>query len=191
VVLVQRIVVGDPLAEQQSANAVRVPNALLQQLRALARDPTAVFLTRAWWYGHRADPRLAALPGHQCAQQRLAVNRIRLGAPVASRHSNRRRINDDAVGLEQAMNPETIEPDFVDRDNLDRRGNAFARLCSSAAREGLAVCARHRRRACTWTSCCCRARVLLRPRSNDSALMRRTKWHGLPGCRFAVDQEEL
>src|SRR5947209_18088360 len=33
----------------------------------------------------------------------------------------------DAVGLEQAMNPETIEPDFLDRHNLDRRGNAFLR----------------------------------------------------------------
>src|ERR1700722_7380166 len=61
-------------------------------------------------------------------QQRLAVDRIRLGAPVASRHGNRRRIDDvalDAVGLEQAMNPETIEPDFVDRHNLDWRCNAL------------------------------------------------------------------
>ena len=41
-VLVERIVVGDPLAEQQSSNAVRVPNALPQQRRALARNPTAV-----------------------------------------------------------------------------------------------------------------------------------------------------
>jgi hypothetical protein len=32
---------------------------------------------------HGADPRLAALPGHQRAQKRLAINRIRLGAPVA------------------------------------------------------------------------------------------------------------
>jgi hypothetical protein len=31
----------------------------------------------------------------------------------------------DAVGRKQAMNPETIEPDFVDRDNLDRRSNAL------------------------------------------------------------------
>jgi hypothetical protein len=37
-VLVQRIVVGDPLAEQQSSNAIRVPNALSQQRGALARD---------------------------------------------------------------------------------------------------------------------------------------------------------
>src|SRR3954452_14749195 len=36
-VLVQRIVVGDSLAEQQSSNAVRVPNALPQQRRARAR----------------------------------------------------------------------------------------------------------------------------------------------------------
>jgi len=31
---------------------------------------------------------LAALPGHQRAQQPLAVDRIRLGAPVASGHRN-------------------------------------------------------------------------------------------------------
>src|SRR5215471_20008169 len=94
-VLVQRIVVGDPLAEQQSANAVRVPNALLEQLRALARHPTAVLFARAWWYCHGADPRLAALPGHQRAQQRLAIDRIGLGAPggVEARQStpDRRR----------------------------------------------------------------------------------------------------
>jgi hypothetical protein len=31
----------------------------------------------------------------------------------------------NAVGLEQAMNPETIEPDFLDRNDLDRRGHAL------------------------------------------------------------------
>jgi hypothetical protein len=31
----------------------------------------------------------------------------------------------DVVGVEQAMNPETIESDFVDRHNLDRRCNAL------------------------------------------------------------------
>src|SRR5215831_2181096 len=95
---------------------------------ALARDPTAVLFPRAWWHCHSADPRLAALPGHQRAQQRLAIDRIGFGAPVTSRHGNRRRINDvalDAIGLEQAMNPETIEPDFVDGDNLDRPSNAL------------------------------------------------------------------
>ncbi len=47
---------------------------------------------------------------------------------VASRHGNRRRIDDvalNAVGLEQAVNPETIEPDFLDRYNLDRRCDAL------------------------------------------------------------------
>src|SRR5882757_9763833 len=64
-VLVQRIIVGDPLAKQQSSNAVRVLNALPQQRRALARDPTAVLFARAWRHCHGTDPRLAALPGHQ------------------------------------------------------------------------------------------------------------------------------
>jgi len=31
----------------------------------------------------------------------------------------------DAVGPKQAMNPETIEPDCVDRNNLDRRSDAL------------------------------------------------------------------
>jgi len=31
------------------------------------------------------------------------------------------------------MNPETIEPDFVDRNNLDRRSKCVARLCSLTA----------------------------------------------------------
>jgi hypothetical protein len=84
-ILVQRIVVGDTLTEQQSSNAVRVPNALPQQRGALARDPAAVLLIRGWRHCHRADPRLAPLPGHQRAQQRLAVDGIGLGAPVASR----------------------------------------------------------------------------------------------------------
>jgi hypothetical protein len=95
---------------------------------ARSRDTRrAVLLTPAWRHCHGADPRLAALPGHQRAQQRLAVDRIGLGASVASRHSNRRRIDDmafNAVGLEQAMNPETIEPDLLDRYNLDRRCGA-------------------------------------------------------------------
>src|SRR5438270_14042572 len=101
---------------------------LPQQCGALARDPTAVLFARAWRYCHGADPRLASLPGHQRAQQRLAVDRIGLGAAVPSRHSNRRRIDDVAlntIGLEQAMNPETIEPDFLDRHNLDRRRHAL------------------------------------------------------------------
>ena len=134
----QRIIVGDPLAKQQSSNAVRVLNALPQQRRALARGPTAVLFDRAWRHCHCADPRLAALPGHQRAQQRLAVDRIRLGAPVASRHGNRRRIDDvalDAVGLEQAMNPETIEPDFVDRHHFDRRCNALLGSCFQARKK--------------------------------------------------------
>jgi hypothetical protein len=47
---------------------------------------------------------------------------------VASGHGNRRRIDDvalDAVGLEQAMNPKTIESNFLDRHNLNRRCNAL------------------------------------------------------------------
>jgi hypothetical protein len=92
-----------------------VPNALPQQ-RARARPDGGSLHSGLAARNHGADPRLASLAGHQCAQQRLAVDRIGLGAPVASKHSNRRRIDDvalNAVGLEQAVNPETIEADFL------------------------------------------------------------------------------
>jgi hypothetical protein len=68
------------------------------------------------------------LLGPESYQVARPVDRIGLGAPVASRHINRRRIDDVAlntVGLEQAVNPETIEPDFLDRYDLDRRCDAL------------------------------------------------------------------
>ena len=144
---------------------------------------TAVLFARAWRHCHGTDPRLAALPGHQCAQQRLAVDRIRLGAPVASRHGNRRRIDDvalDPVGLEQAMNPETIEFNFVDRHNLDRRCNALLGSGFGCARRSSSL------RPSPPTSVC--FDIFLLPGASDVAthverrvLTRRTKWHSLPG----------
>src|SRR5215471_16902190 len=73
----------------------------------------------------RGSPRCQAINVRSSVSPSIASV---LARRVASRHGNRRRIDDvalDAVGLEQAMNPETIEPDFVDRHNLDRRGNAL------------------------------------------------------------------
>src|ERR1700719_4572719 len=72
-VLVQRIIVGDSLAKQQSSNAVRVLNALPQQRRALARDPTGGLFARSWRHCHGTDPRLAARPGHQREELRLGA----------------------------------------------------------------------------------------------------------------------
>ena len=72
----------------------------------------------------RGSPRCQAISVRSSVSPSIAS----VGAPVASRHSNRRRIDDvalNAVGLEQAMNPETIKPDFLDRYNLDRRCDAL------------------------------------------------------------------
>ena len=59
-----------PVSEQTCGREVC---ATLQR-RALARDPAAVLLIRGWRHCHGADPRLASVPGHQRAQQRLAVD---------------------------------------------------------------------------------------------------------------------
>src|ERR1700737_1751690 len=84
----------------------------------------------------RGSPRCQAISVRSSVSPSIA---IRFGAPVASRHGNRGRIDDvalDAIGLEQAMNPETIKPDFLDRYNLDRRYDA---LLGSALQPGKKV----------------------------------------------------
>src|SRR5207248_2916262 len=127
-------------------------------------DPAVVLLTRGWRHCHGADPRLASLPGHQRAQQRLAVDRIGLGAPVTSRHSNRRRIDDVAlnvVGLEQTMNPETIEPDFLIATTLTGAAMRCSALLFNRARRSSSL------RASPPTSVC--LDILLLPSANDVA----------------------
>src|ERR1700730_4736943 len=84
------------------------------------------------------------------------------------------------------MDPETIEAHFVDRHNLDRRCNALLGSCLQARKKveqfapvaaservlgHLAAAGRQRRcNPCRTTQ-------------------RRTKWHSLPGCRSALEQE--
>src|SRR6267154_2295388 len=79
----------------------------------------------------RGSPRFQAISVRSSVSPSIAS----VLAPVTSGHGNRRGIDDvalDAVGVEQAMNPETIETDFVDRHNLDRRCNALLGSCLQA-----------------------------------------------------------
>src|SRR5437762_9639872 len=78
--------------------------------------------------------------------------------------SSRFRIDDvalNAVGLEQAMNPETIEPDFLDRYNLDRRCMRCSTLLFNRARRSSSL------RASPPTSVC--LDISLLPSANDVA----------------------
>src|SRR4051794_18005674 len=123
-VLAERLVVGDPLAGEQALDPVGVPDPFLQQHAALPRRAPAILLSRARRPHHRADPRLAAPPGQQRPEQRLAVDGVGLSAPLPPGRGDRPRIDDvalDAMGLEQPVHPEAVPAGLLDDHDLDRR----------------------------------------------------------------------
>jgi transposase len=78
---VQRLVIGDALAEQQALDAIDVLHALLDQGAALARQATTILLLGVRRPDHRAHPRLIAPPSRQGADQRLAVDPAGVDGP--------------------------------------------------------------------------------------------------------------
>src|SRR5271165_2128643 len=77
---------------------------------------------RARRANHGTDPPLAASPGHQRPQQRLAVDRIGLGPPMPPVDRDRSRVDDvalDPVGEQQAMNPKPVQSRFLNDDRFD------------------------------------------------------------------------
>src|SRR4051794_11771440 len=127
-VLAQRVVARDPLAHEQALDAVGVLDPLPQQRPALARDPPAVLLLDARRMDHRANPWFAAPEGQERAQQRLAVDRVALGASHPPGHGDGGGIDHpalDTIGLEQAMDREAVQPGLLDRDDDDRSAGAL------------------------------------------------------------------
>jgi len=116
----ERLVVGDPLREQQSLDAIDVLDALGDQRLAFATEAAPVLLLRGGRDGHGADARLAALERQQRPQQSLAVEPVGLGAAAAAGGGDRRRVDDvafDALALQQAVQPEAVEAGLLDRDD--------------------------------------------------------------------------
>src|SRR5271157_4887425 len=70
------LVVGDPLREQQTFDAVYMLDALCDQRLAFAAEASPVLLLRGWGYGHSADARLAALEREQGTQKSLSVEPV-------------------------------------------------------------------------------------------------------------------
>src|ERR1700678_1373695 len=97
-------------------------DALLDQGPALARETPAVLCLNVRGNHHGANTWLTALERHECAQQRLAVYRVGLGAAVPSWHGDRRGLDDvafDLVRLQHTMDPEAIEAGLLDGYNID------------------------------------------------------------------------
>src|SRR5580693_2890561 len=128
-VALDRLVVGDPLREQESLDAVDVFDPLGDQRRTLAAQASSILLLGRGRDGHGADARLTALEREQRAQQRLSVEPVGFGVAPTPRRGDRRRIDHvalDAFSLQQAMQPEAVEPRLLDSD--DREGVSGASL---------------------------------------------------------------
>src|SRR3712207_247536 len=127
----QRIVVRDALGHEHAADAVGVLDPLRDERLPLTREPPAVLVLRAWRHDHRADPRLAALVGQQRAQQRLAVNPVALGPPLAPRDGDGGGVHNvalDAALLEPPVHREAVKASLVDGRDLDRLAEACLRF---------------------------------------------------------------
>ena len=128
----QRRVFGDALGEQKALDPVHMRDPLGDQCLALATKPAAVLFLGRGRNHHRADPWLAALVGQKSPQQRLAIEPVRLGAPSPSRRRDRGGIDHVALNaflLQNAVQPEPIQPRLLDRDDqigLARLGRRLA-----------------------------------------------------------------
>src|SRR5208282_329760 len=122
----QRLVVDSPLREQEALDPVDVLDAFGDQSLALAPEPSAILLLGARGLGHRTDPGLAALEGHQRAKQRLAVDAVGLGPPAPARHGDRSGVDNvafDPLLLQRPVNPEPVQSRFLnDDDRIGRSG---------------------------------------------------------------------
>src|SRR5580693_10505393 len=128
-VALDRLVVGDPLREQESLDAVDVFDPLGDQRRTLAAQASSILLLGRGRDGHGADARLTALEREQRAQQRLSVEPVGFGVAPTPRRGDRCRIDHvalDAFSLQQAMQPEAVESRLLDSD--DREGVSGASL---------------------------------------------------------------
>src|SRR5947207_14700499 len=90
------------------------------QAPPFATNPPPILLFRRGCNYHRTDPWFAALAGEKRPQQRLPVKPIRLGAPASPRHRDRSGIDHmalNAVLLQNTVQPEPVQPSFLDRDD--------------------------------------------------------------------------
>src|SRR4029077_3705934 len=95
-------------------------DALGDQGPSFATNPPPILLFRRGRNYHCTDPWFAALVGEKRPQQRLPVKPVRLDPPAPSRRRDRGGIDHMAltsVLLPNTVQPEPVQPSFLDRDD--------------------------------------------------------------------------
>src|SRR3954454_24564874 len=149
-VAVQRLVVADPLGEQKPLDAIDVLDPFGRQRLALPTDPAAVLLVWGRSLDHRTHPGLAPLVGQQRATQAFAIDLVGLRPPTPPGGGDGSGIDDmalDPFRLQYAVDPEPVQPPFLDDDDgkdLPRPGAGFLLELGQARQESGDVTAGHR-----------------------------------------------
>ena len=106
-------------------------NPLRDERLPLPREPPTVLVLRAGRHDHRADSGLAALVGQQRTQERLTVDPVALGPPLAPRDGDGGRVYNvalDTVHLEHPVHREAVQAGLMDRHDLNQLADAGLRL---------------------------------------------------------------
>jgi hypothetical protein len=148
--LQQGLIASDPLGVEQPLDAVGMLRALAHQPLALQVRLAPVLRLRARSTNHRADPRLSPLPRHQRAKQRLPVDLVALGPPLAPIHRHRSGVDNSALDLrrlQRTVQPEPIQPRFLNADDAELPARPLQRLALQLIQQrqqARQIAARHR-----------------------------------------------
>ena len=141
---------ADPLGEQKPLDAVDVLDPFGGQDLAFTTDPAPILLVWGRGLDHRTHPGLAPLVGQQGANQSFAIDLVGLRPPTPPGCGDGSGIDDialDPFRLQDAVDPEPVQPRFLDDDDgkdLPRPGACFLLELGQARQESGDVTARHR-----------------------------------------------
>lgn len=100
-----------------------MPNALAQQILALAAEAAEVLVRAVGSAGRRTDAAVAPTPSHQRAQKHLAIDGVRFPTKLATVDRDGGGNDDlasDAMRDEQSVQSEAIEPGLLHPDDRHR-----------------------------------------------------------------------
>src|SRR3954447_17135948 len=119
-VAVQGRVVADPLGEQKPLDAVDVPDPFGCQGLALPTDPAPILLVWGRSLDHRTNPGPPPLGGQRGGNRGFAVDLVGLRPPAPTGRGDGGGIDDmalDPFALQDAVDPEPVQPRFLDDDD--------------------------------------------------------------------------
>jgi len=126
-----RFIIPDPLAEEQSPDAIDVDDPLGDQRFTLPANAAAVLFFRRRDPDHRANTGFSPLVGQEGANQRLTIDAIGLHTAVPARHRDRGGIHnvtlDPVFPAKHPIDPEPVQTRLLDDDQ--RMKSSSSCLC--------------------------------------------------------------